>query len=98
MPSNSTLPEKDNSATRKPKQKDPLHWLLRSVLWAVGVLLAGAFSLLMVIAIGLAVAVPAVLGFNWLVRRNKSAMAQVHAFAADLEKYLLGGSKPKGQS
>ena len=40
-------------------------------------------------AIGLAVAVPAVLGYNWLVRRNKAAMEQVRAFAADLHAVLL---------
>ncbi len=81
-------------------------WGIYHALTAIGI--AGQASIdkvagpvgeaLIMTAIGLAVAVPAVLGFNWLVRRNKSAMAQVHAFAADLEKYLLGGSKPKGQS
>ena len=50
---------------------------------------------LIMTALGLVVAVPAVLGYNWLVRRNKNALAQVHAFAADLEKCLLGGNKPK---
>ncbi|MBR7780486.1 MotA/TolQ/ExbB proton channel family protein, partial [Undibacterium rugosum] len=39
---------------------------------------------LIMTAIGLAVAVPAVLGYNFLVRRNKSAMEEVRAFAADL--------------
>lgn len=43
-------------------------------------------------AIGLAVAVPAVLGYNWLVRRNKSAMEQVRAFAADLHMILMSGN------
>jgi len=46
-------------------------------------------SLLMT-AIGLAVAVPAVLGYNWLVRRNKIAMEEVQAFGADLHAVLLG--------
>jgi biopolymer transport protein ExbB len=45
---------------------------------------------LIMTAIGLAVAVPAVLGYNWLVRRNKSAMEEVHAFGADLHAVLLG--------
>ena len=40
-------------------------------------------------AIGLAVAVPAVLGYNWLVRRNKSAMDVVTAFGNDLQSVLL---------
>ncbi len=46
---------------------------------------------LIMTAIGLAVAVPAVLGYNWLVNRNKSTMAQVRAFAADLHGVLMGG-------
>lgn len=45
---------------------------------------------LIMTAIGLAVAVPAVLGYNWLVRRNKSAMEEVHAFGADLHAVILG--------
>ena len=35
-----------------------MHWLLRSVLWTFGTLIAGALSVLMVIAIALAVAFP----------------------------------------
>ena len=48
---------------------------------------------LIMTAIGLAVAVPAVLGYNWLVRRNKSAMEEVNAFGADLHAVLLGSAK-----
>ncbi len=48
---------------------------------------------LIMTAIGLAVAVPAVLGYNWLVRRNKVAMEEVHAFGADLHAVLLGSAK-----
>ena len=48
---------------------------------------------LIMTAIGLAVAVPAVLGYNWLVRRNKSAMEGVNAFGADLHAVLLGSAK-----
>ena len=44
---------------------------------------------LIMTAIGLAVAVPAVLGYNWLVRRNKLAMEDVHAFGNDLHAVLL---------
>jgi biopolymer transport protein ExbB len=44
---------------------------------------------LIMTAIGLAVAVPAVLGYNWLVRRNKSAMEEVHAFGNDLHSVLI---------
>ena len=45
---------------------------------------------LIMTAIGLAVAVPAVLGYNWLVRRNKVAMDTVRAFGSDLHTVLLG--------
>jgi len=48
---------------------------------------------LIMTAIGLAVAVPAVLGYNWLVRRNKAAMEEVQAFGADLHAVLLAGSQ-----
>jgi len=48
---------------------------------------------LIMTAIGLAVAVPAVLGYNWLVRRNKVAMEEVHAFGADLHAVLLGSAQ-----
>jgi biopolymer transport protein ExbB len=41
-------------------------------------------------AIGLAVAVPAVLGYNWLVRRNKVTMESVRRFGADLHGVLMG--------
>ena len=47
---------------------------------------------LIMTAIGLAVAVPAVLGYNWLVSRNKTAMEQVRAFSADLHSVLLSGA------
>lgn len=46
---------------------------------------------LIMTAIGLAVAVPAVLGYNWLVRRNKTALEDVRAFAGDLNAYLVVG-------
>tara|TARA_R110000787_G_scaffold25373_17_gene71406 strand:+ start:2098 stop:2967 length:870 start_codon:yes stop_codon:yes gene_type:complete len=48
---------------------------------------------LIMTAIGLAVAVPAVLGYNWLIRRNKAAMESVRAFAADLHSVLLSGTR-----
>ncbi|MEO8298268.1 MAG: MotA/TolQ/ExbB proton channel family protein [Burkholderiales bacterium] len=44
---------------------------------------------LIMTAIGLAVAVPAVLGYNWLVRRNKAALDEVRAFGSDLHAVLL---------
>ena len=48
---------------------------------------------LIMTAIGLAVAVPAVMGYNWLIRRNKSAMESVRAFAGDLHAVLLSGGR-----
>ncbi|MBX3655794.1 MAG: MotA/TolQ/ExbB proton channel family protein [Ramlibacter sp.] len=47
---------------------------------------------LIMTAIGLAVAVPAVLGYNWLVRRNKVAMDTVRAFGSDLHTVLLAAN------
>jgi biopolymer transport protein ExbB len=49
---------------------------------------------LIMTAIGLAVAVPAVLGYNWLVRRNKALQEQLQAFASDLHAVLLAASRP----
>src|SRR5215468_8424442 len=48
---------------------------------------------LIMTALGLAVAVPAVLGYNWLIRRNKTAMDMVRGFGADLHAVLM--SHPK---
>jgi biopolymer transport protein ExbB len=45
---------------------------------------------LIMTAIGLAVAVPAVLAYNWLVRRNKGVMDDVRAFSQDLHSVVLG--------
>lgn len=46
---------------------------------------------LIMTAIGLAAAVPAVLGYNWLVRRNKVALDEVRDFGTHLHTALLGG-------
>jgi biopolymer transport protein ExbB len=48
---------------------------------------------LIMTAIGLAVAVPAVMGYNWLIRRNKLAMERVRAFSGDLHNVLLAGRR-----
>ena len=48
---------------------------------------------LIMTAFGLAVAVPAVMGYNWLIRRNKSVMDQTKAFAGDLHNVLLSGKR-----
>ena len=76
-------------------------WGIVNALTAIGI--AGQASIdkvagpvgeaLIMTAIGLAVAVPAVLGYNWLVRRNKAAMDLVRGFAADLHAVLLSASK-----
>jgi len=51
---------------------------------------------LIMTALGLAVAVPAVLGYNWLIRRNKVVAEQLAAFATDLHGYMVsaGAVKP----
>jgi biopolymer transport protein ExbB len=46
---------------------------------------------LIMTALGLATAVPAVLGYNWLVRRNKLAVEKVRGFASDLHSVLVSG-------
>jgi len=49
---------------------------------------------LIMTALGLFTAVPAVLGYNWLVRRNKLAVEKLRAFANDLHSVLLSGRIP----
>ena len=73
-------------------------WGIYHALTAIGI--AGQASIdkvagpvgeaLIMTAIGLFVAVPAVLGYNWLVRRNKLTMESVRSFAADLHGVLMG--------
>ena len=48
---------------------------------------------LIMTAIGLFVAVPAVLLYNWLIRRNKVITEKLRAFAGDLQAYLISKSK-----
>ncbi|RZL01362.1 MAG: MotA/TolQ/ExbB proton channel family protein [Rubrivivax sp.] len=76
-------------------------WGILHALTAIGV--AGQASIdkvagpvgesLLMTAIGLAVAVPAVLGYNWIVRRNKVTLDAARSFAAELHGVLLG-AKP----
>jgi biopolymer transport protein ExbB len=47
---------------------------------------------LIMTAFGLFVAVPAVMGYNWLIRRNKTALERVRAFSGDLHNVLLAGT------
>lgn len=76
-------------------------WGIYHALTAIGI--AGQASIdkvagpvgeaLIMTAIGLATAVPAVLGYNFLVRRNKAVMEQVRGFTADLYALLLSGRR-----
>jgi biopolymer transport protein ExbB len=51
---------------------------------------------LIMTAFGLIVAVPAVLGYNWLVSRNKGLQENLRNFAADVHAYLVGGARVGG--
>jgi biopolymer transport protein ExbB len=76
-------------------------WGIYHALIAIG--LAGQASIdkvagpvgeaLIMTAFGLFVAVPAVLGYNWLIRRNKSVQDGLRNFAADLHAYLISGAR-----
>ena len=48
---------------------------------------------LIMTAIGLFVAVPAVMGYNLLLRRNRDIQEKLRDFAADLHTYLIGGAR-----
>jgi len=52
---------------------------------------------LIMTALGLVVAVPAVLAYNWLIRRNKSIMEDLAAFTNDLHGYLMSAGAVKPQ-
>ena len=75
-------------------------WGIYNALTAIGI--AGQASIdkvagpvgeaLIMTAIGLGVAVPAVLGYNFLVRRNKLAMENIRSFSSDLHSVLLSGA------
>jgi biopolymer transport protein ExbB len=79
-------------------------WGIYHALVAIGV--AGQASIdkvagpvgeaLIMTAIGLAVAVPAVLGYNYLLGRNKLIMERVKLFANDLEQVIVSGSRVEG--
>jgi biopolymer transport protein ExbB len=48
---------------------------------------------LIMTALGLFAAVPAVIGYNWLLRRNKVIQEDIQNFASDLHAYLVSGSR-----
>lgn len=47
---------------------------------------------LIMTAIGLAVAIPAVLAYNWLARRNKAVMDEVREFSDELNAVIVGST------
>ena len=51
---------------------------------------------LIMTALGLAVAVPAVLGYNWLIRRNKEVVEKLNNFSADVHGALVSGARIAG--
>jgi biopolymer transport protein ExbB len=80
-------------------------WGIYHALTAIGI--AGQASIdkvagpvgeaLIMTALGLAAAVPAVLGYNWLVRRNRVAMELVRHFSGGVHMTLLGpGARKRG--
>jgi biopolymer transport protein ExbB len=76
-------------------------WGIYHALTAIGI--AGQASIdkaacpvgeaLIMTAFGLAVAVPAVMGYNWLIRRNKTVMERVRSFSGDVHNVLLSGKR-----
>ncbi|MBV8909929.1 MAG: MotA/TolQ/ExbB proton channel family protein [Gammaproteobacteria bacterium] len=70
----------------------------------VGIGLAGQASIdkvagpvgeaLIMTFIGLVVAVPAVMGYNWLLGRNRVLQEALRNFSSDLHAYLVGGAAP----
>ena len=76
-------------------------WGIYHALTAIGI--AGQASIdkvagpvgesLIMTAFGLAVAVPAVMGYNWLIRRNKTVMEKVRAFSGDVHNVLLSAKR-----
>lgn len=53
---------------------------------------------LIMTAFGLFVAVPAVLGYNWLLRRNKGAMEEIRSFSADVHSVLVSGAMSSSEA
>ena len=76
-------------------------WGIYHALTAIGI--AGQASIdkvagpvgeaLIMTAIGLLAAVPAVLGYNFLVRRNKVAMERLRNFGSDLHSVLISAPR-----
>jgi len=81
-------------------------WGIYHALTAIGI--AGQASIdkvagpvgeaLIMTAFGLAVAVPAVLAYNWLVRRNKVALEHLRGYSADLHLVMVSGGVKKAKA
>jgi biopolymer transport protein ExbB len=81
-------------------------WGIYHALVAIG--LSGAGTLdkvagpvgeaLIMTALGLAVAIPAVLGYNFIVRANRMTLARLDSFAHDLFAFLATGAKIDAQT
>jgi len=79
-------------------------WGILNALTAIGI--AGQASIdkvagpvgeaLLMTAFGLFAAVPAVMGYNWLLARNKMAQDTLRNFASDLHAYLVSGARIGG--
>jgi biopolymer transport protein ExbB len=50
---------------------------------------------LIMTALGLAVAVPAVMAYNWLMRRNKAVLEELARFTNDVHGYIVSGGAVK---
>ena len=80
-------------------------WGIYHALIAIGMSGAGTLDkvagpvgeALIMTAIGLTVAIPAVLGYNFLVRSNRMTLARLDAFAHDLFAFLATGVKIEPQ-
>ncbi len=89
----------------------PIRWTIRhrvghliSALMSIG--LAGQATIdkvagligeaLIMTALGLAVAIPRVLGYNALVRGNKFVLTKLNSFAHDLHAYFVTGARAQG--
>src|SRR5689334_4159026 len=76
-------------------------WGSRQALIGIGIAsqagidkMAGPVSVALIMtAIGLFVAVPAVMGYNWLLGRNKLLQDALRNFASDLHAYLVSGAR-----
>ena len=62
---------------------------------SIGTVAGPVGEALIMTALGLVVAVPAVLAYNWLIRRNKSIMEDLAAFTNDLHGYIMSEGRVK---